>query len=303
MESKLCSAGTGAILCAILFVVDVAQYPVNAAQSSSGVERLLDSNRPLVIAHRGYSLFAPENTAPAFELAKIAGADLVELDYHHSADGVPIVIHDFELDRTTDALEKWGGQKIAVSSKTVSELKTLEAGRWFNPRFAQVGLPTLAEALDLIQDGGVTLIERKAGDAEICVRLLREKDMVNKVVVQSFDWDYLRDFHKLEPQQVLGALGPPSSRNGQKLSDSEKVLDSRWVDQVREIGARLVVWNQKIDPEAVEYAHRLGMKVWIYTIDDSPTAKRLLDQKIDGIISNNPSVIWRTIALNPPSRP
>ena len=120
---------------------------------------------------------------------------------------------------------------------------------------------------------------------------------MNRAVVQSFDWDYLKDYHKLEPEQVLGALGPPSRHNGQKVADSEKTLDSKWVDHVRGLGARLVVWNREITSEAVDHAHRLGMKVWVYTIDDPAVAKRLLGQNVDGLITNNPSLICRTIAL------
>src|SRR5688572_14587501 len=81
----------------------------------STAEKLLNAPRPLVIAHRGFSMIAPENTLASFEYALAAGADLVELDYHHSQEGVPVVIHDATLDRTTDATNRFGGSKISVS--------------------------------------------------------------------------------------------------------------------------------------------------------------------------------------------
>src|ERR1700733_11875767 len=87
------------------------------AQDASPARQLITQHRVLVIAHRGDSLVAPENTLPAFQSAVEAGSDLVELDYVHSADGVPIVIHDETLDRTTDAKALFGGSNIAVDSK------------------------------------------------------------------------------------------------------------------------------------------------------------------------------------------
>ncbi len=258
---------------------------------------LLALRRPLVIAHRGYSQVAPENTLPAFKLAKAACVDLVELDYHHTRDGVPVVIHDGELDRTTDAVAQWGGKKIRVVDKTLAELRTLDAGQWFDVKYAGTRLPTLIEALDLIQDGNVTLIERKAGDAASCVKLLRERNLINHVVVQSFDWKYLQDFHQQEPRQILAALGPPGSRGGKKLDDAAKALDKVWVDEVRQTGARVVVWNRQITRESVAYAHQKGMKVWVYTIDDPALAKAMCELGADGIISNDPSTIQRTFAI------
>lgn len=271
--------------------------PMRAAETNSPAERLLHSSRPLVIAHRGYCQIAPENTLPSFRLAKTAGADLIELDYHHSKDGKLVVIHDATLDRTTDATNQWGGNKIHVDSKTLSELQKLDAGKWFEPQFTGTHLPTLNEALDVIQDGNVTLIERKAGDATACVQLLRERGLINQVIVQAFDWDYLAAFHQLEPRQILGALGPPSTRAGQKLTDAEKQLSERWIVEAKGAGASAVVWNKQVTRDSVAQAHAHGLKVWIYTINDPADAAKLLELGVDGLITNNPSLIWRTIAL------
>ncbi len=272
--------------------------PDSAAQTTrTPAEALLAESRPLVIAHRGYSMLAPENTIPAFEYALTAGADLVELDYHHSEDGVPIVIHDYELDRTTDADEQSGRKKLRVDSLLASELQPFDAGKWFNRNFAGTRIPLLTEALDTIQKRGVTLIERKAGDAATCVRLLRERELVNKVVVQAFDWKYLKEFHELEPRQVLGALGPPSTRDGKRLTDAEKALSPDWNREVKSIGAHAVVWNKQVNKDAIDDAHKQGLKVWVYTINDEALARTLLDAGVDGIISDNPSLIFRAVAL------
>jgi len=271
--------------------------PTQAADSNAPALRLLQLDRPLVIAHRGYSALAPENTLPAFRYALTAGVDLVELDYHHTRDGLPVVIHDGTLDRTTDAGTRWGVEKIPVTSKTAAELQTLDAGLWFSTHFAGTPLPLLAEALDLIQPQGVTLLERKGGDAATCAQLLRGRQLINRVVVQSFDWDYLRELHHLAPDQVLGALGPPAQHaDGRKVAPAERFLSAAWLDAARDTGARLMVWNDQVTREAVALTHQRGQKVWIYTIDDGEAAGRLFDLGVDGIISNNPPVIWKALA-------
>jgi glycerophosphoryl diester phosphodiesterase len=144
------------------------------------------------------------------------------LSYHHTKDGVPVVIHDFTLDRTTDAKRLWGGSGLNVADRTAEELRALDAGGWFASQYAGTGLPTLVETLEIIQAQGMALIERKGGQPATILRLIREKGWVNRLIVQSFDWEYLSVFHELEPRQVLGALGPPRTladgRNATKFS-------------------------------------------------------------------------------------
>lgn len=269
----------------------------SADVAASPAEALLRTNRPLVIAHRGFNQIAPENTLPSFQLAKAAAPDLIELDYHHTKDGVPVVIHDETLDRTTDATNRWGGRSLRVDARTLAELQTLDAGRWFDARFAGTRLPTLREAVSFIQKDHVTLIERKAGDPETLARFLREHGWVNRLVVQSFDWAFLAGFHRLEPTQVIGALGPPSKRDGRRLTEAEKALSPEWIDGALRTGARIVVWNRQVSPQTVAAAHARGLKVWVYTINDPVLAGQLLDMGVDGLITDNPALIWRTLAL------
>jgi glycerophosphoryl diester phosphodiesterase len=272
---------------------------MNASDADLPALKLVASQRPLVIAHRGYSQVAPENTLPSFKLALAAGADLVELDYHHTKDGKLIVIHDGELDRTTDATNRWQEKKIKVETKTASELQSLDAGSWFDPKYAGTKIPLLSEALDTIQaGGGVTLIERKGGEPAACIKLLRDKGLINKLIVQSFDWQYLRAFHEQEPEQVLGVLGPPARlADGTKSSGIPKALSARWLDELRKTGAKVAVWNQEVTKESVQLAHERGLKVWVYTVNDPEAANKLLDMGVDGLITNNTSLIWKTIAL------
>jgi glycerophosphoryl diester phosphodiesterase len=275
------------VLCVVTGVLHVIAS-ANASSAEPAASKIaaarINSPAVLVIAHRGDSKAAPENTLPAFVSAVKAGADLVELDYLHSSDGVPVVFHDDDLDRTTDACQLWGGSKIALSSKSLAELEKLDAGKWFDARFAGIRIPTLSDSLDTIQAGSMTLIERKDGDPATCVELLKRKKLTDEVVVQAFDWDYLEACHKLEPRLVMAALG-------HKECTSEKL------DDVARTGARVVAWEDKYTTASTIAAiHSRGYKAWVWTVDDPARARELVAAKIDGIITNLPAATRRAIA-------
>ncbi len=253
----------------------VARGANRAIRTSAG--DLIRSDRVLVIAHRGDSGSNPENTLPAFESAVKIGSDLVELDYVHTSEGTPLVIHDATLDRTTDARMLWGGKHIKVSAKTLAQLQTLDAGSWFDRRFAGTRLPTLAGALDVIQQGSITLIERKGGDAKTCLDLLRQKNLIDHVVVQSFHWDYLSDCRKLSPDLVLGALGYGA-------------VTQEKVDEIVDMDVQAVGWSHaEMNRRWIDEFHRHGLRVWVYTVDDIKRVDELIDAGIDGIITNEPA--------------
>ena len=244
----------------------------------------LRENRVLLVAHRGNSVAAPENTLAAFRSALEVGVDFVELDYHHSADGVPVVIHDAELDHRTDAVALWGGEHLRVDARPLAELRELDAGGWFGPTFAGTRISTLEEALEVIEPRGMTMVERKAGDAATLVALLDRRGWRDRVVVQAFDWDFLLDCHKLSPELVTGALG-------------EKTLDRPRVLRIVELGCSIVGWKQQdLDAAAIRLAHEHGLKVWSWTIDDVARARELLSAGLDGVITNNPAVMKAVIA-------
>jgi|SRR5690625_2133917 len=262
------------------------------------VQKTLSLDRPIVIAHRGFKMAAPENTIPAFKMALLADADLVELDYYHSKDGVPYILHDWTLDRTTNARELWGESKIAATSKTLSEVKELDAGSWFDPIYRDTKIPTLSEALDVIQAGSITLIEQKQGDPKTLISLLKDKKMLNDVVVQSFNWDFLAGCNELAPGLPLGALGPPRQPDGKPYPVEERFLNEKFLDMLQEAGATVAGWNRQVTKEAVEEAHRRGIRVWVYTINDLDLAVELLEMGVDGIISDNAAMAWKAVAIH-----
>jgi len=244
---------------------------------------LVQADRLLIIAHRGASAYAPENTLAAFRLGVQQGADLVEDDYHASADGQLIVIHDATLDRTTDAVKRWGGKRILVKSKTLEDLRQLDAGSWKDPKFAGEKLPTFNEAVLAILEGSVPLLERKAGTPEQTLSELKKIDAVEKVVVQSFDWLFLTQLHKLEPKIVLGALG-------------EGELTDQKLRVAKQTGACVIGWEHKaIDEDAVRRVHAAGLRIWAWTVDDEKDIKRLKALGINGIITNRPDATRRVV--------
>lgn len=253
---------------------------VSLVSSSTAVEpaqKQILADRLFVVAHRGNSSVAPENTLPAFQAALDAKADLVELDYFHSADGVPVVIHDEILDRTTDAEAVLGQSGLLVGDLPLTDLQKLDAGTWFDDKFAAAKIPTLAESLDLIQSRSVTLIERKAGDAKTLVRLLEEKKLLDRVVVQSFDWEFVAQCRKLSPQLALGAL-------------CSKPANEEQIRAAAATGADLIVWDhQKLGRAQIDLIHHLGKKAWVYTVNDPHMARLLISAGIDGIITDQPA--------------
>jgi glycerophosphoryl diester phosphodiesterase len=237
----------------------------------------------LVIAHRGNSRQAPENTLPAFISAARLGVDFIELDYRHTADEVPLVIHDQYLDRTTDVNGHCHQIKIALAEKTVAELQPLDAGTWFSPEFAGTRLSTLAEVLAALPDS-CFMIERKGGSAEICVQVIEECQAADRVIVHAFDWDFLRACHRLCPGLTLGALG-------------SKELSGAQIDEARALGAVVVGWQAaNLGRDEIEQIHAAGMKAWAWTVDDLQLAQRLVDDGLDGLISNQPAAMQSLLA-------
>jgi glycerophosphoryl diester phosphodiesterase len=247
----------------------------------AGVVRM---HRVAVIAHRGASRAAPENTLPAFQAAVKLGVNMVEFDYLHSADGVPMAFHDEDLDRLTNAQALWGGDNIPLASKTLAELKSLDAGSWFGPEFAGTRIPTLSEAIDAILPGSLPLVERKAGDAATFVKLVEEKGCLGRIAVMAFDWEYLAECRRLCPYLTLGALG-------------ENELTPRQLDEIVALGVAFVGWNNDhLTKGMIDAIHERGLKAWVWTVDDARRAEQLIDFGINAITSNVPAVIQGVVA-------
>ncbi|MEV6298777.1 glycerophosphodiester phosphodiesterase family protein [Actinoplanes sp. NPDC051861] len=156
------------------------------------------------VAHRGYCTVAPENTLPAFTAAVAAGATFVEFDVRTTRDGVPVVIHDRTVNRTTSGSGR-------VWDLTYDEVAALDAGSWFGAGFAGLRVPTLAETLDLLAaTSAELLLEIKPpatlDEVKAVVAELTERDLLGRTVIQSFDTDVLRKARDVAPEVRRGLL-------------------------------------------------------------------------------------------------
>ena len=163
-------------------------------------------NKTILIAHRGYSSIAPENTLSAF-YACDDYADMVEFDVHSSLDEVLVVIHDNTVDRTTDG-------NGPVNSFTLDQLKELDAGSWFDANFSEEKIPTLQEAIEAILPTMTPCIERKTGSAQQYINLLETMGVIDDVVIISFSESFLNDVRNLNQNIKLGFL------SGVEIDDS-----------------------------------------------------------------------------------
>jgi glycerophosphoryl diester phosphodiesterase len=156
------------------------------------------------VAHRGYSAVAPENTLPAFAAAVSGGATHVEFDVRTTADGVPVVIHDRTLDRTTTGSGHVWDEPFAV-------LAALDAGSWFSPAFAGVRVPTLAETLELLRSASAQLLLEIKPPATLeqvkaIVEAVYERGLADRTIVQSFDPGVVRLVRDAGPDLRRGLL-------------------------------------------------------------------------------------------------
>jgi glycerophosphoryl diester phosphodiesterase len=241
-----------------------------------------------VHAHRGGAGLAPENTMAAIRNALSLGVDVIELDLHVSADGSIVVIHDATLERTTNG-------RGAVRGTSLAALQRLDAGAWFNARFAGERIPTLREVLDAILSSGndrVRLnLETKydtrgpAPPAEFeaqVLQVLREAGWRDRAIIQSFHYPSIERVKALDPAVTTAALRSPLT----PTLDPVGLVRSVRAD-IYSPGASLV--NRDI----VEALHRAGIPVVPWTVNQPSAMEMLLSMGIgmlrgDGIITDYP---------------
>lgn len=158
--------------------------------------------QPLVIAHRGASAYAPENTIAAFRKALELGADALELDLRQTSDSVLVVLHDPDVERTTNG-------KGNVKYFSFEELQKLDAGSWFDKKFSNERIPSLREVIDLLDDSTLIIIELKEGNEtypgieEQVVQIVKQNNIESQTILKSFDPNVLNRLRILEPDIPL----------------------------------------------------------------------------------------------------
>jgi len=239
-----------------------------------------------IIAHRGASAVAPENTLAAFKEAVRLGADMIELDVRLSSDGAVVVFHDRDLSRTTDGTGP-------VEDLTLAELKRLDTGSRFSGRFRGERIPTLEEAIQAIYASRIELcieIKIDKGREELrrelvagTIDIIDRTGFRDRVVMASFDRESIRVSRAARPDIRTGLIFNKDEVWTECEEESYAGLDF--------LSAR---WNI-ITAELVEKAHRSGRKVIAWTIDREEELNHILPLSVDAVASNNPEWLVNSI--------
>lgn len=239
---------------------------------------------PKLIAHRGASEYAPENTLVALRKAHELGASWVEFDVMLTADDQVLVFHDPKLDRTTNGTGE-------VMKKSLREIKTLDAGAWFAMKFKGEMVPTLAEWLKCAADFGMGLnIELKVRGKRRARRLVERvfteldlywDDTLPAPLLSSFYRDCLIAVRELNAEVSLG------------------FLTDKWRPQLLTVADRFTCVSFHMNykywtPERVEQVKASGKKVLAYTVNDIDLAERLFAMGVDAIFTNDPLLLNRS---------
>ena len=246
---------------------------------------------PLIIAHRGASAMAPENTFAAFQMAIEEGCDGLELDVRLAKDGVPVVFHDATIRRI-------GGKRIRVNKFTSEELQTLDAGSWFNLKYPLKALekykretvPTLTEFLNFLGDyKGLLYLELKCKNDELLglvksvTRIVKGSRLFSNITIKSFNLDAVALTHEILPEVKTAALFAPQIMT--LLNKQSNLIDKAQECRANELSLHFSLATNKL----VESAGKQGLTTVIWTADHPVWIKRAAEIGLKAIITNNPA--------------
>lgn len=226
----------------------------------------------MAIAHRGCSAVAPENTIVAFDEAIRLGCQAVEFDVRLSADGVPVVVHDDTVDRTTNGTG-------SVSNLTKVDLLRLDAGSWVHHRYAGSRIPTLDEALAAVAPSALPIIDLKQHiDLALLDSLLRRHDALDSCVLISHDPEIVSRVRKLGRDVQTGLLA------------------DEWSDDLPErcqrLGCPLLVLNvESVALERIQAVDFAGLELWCFTVNDIGLVAACAAMGVSGLITDDPGLV------------
>lgn len=224
-----------------------------------------------IMAHRGSSQVAPENTMAAFRQAIEEGADWIELDVQETADGKVVVLHDSDF-------MKLAHKKLKIWDATMDDLKDIDIGSWFSAEYKTERVPTLAEVLDECKGKIRVNIELKYYGHEKqleqrVVDLVESRDMSEEVVAMSLKMDGVRKLKSLRPAWKVGLLMSVAAGN------------------LRKFDADFLAVNAKFASRAfVRTAHNNGKEVYVWTVNDALTMSTMISRGVDGLLTDKPAL-------------
>jgi len=231
-----------------------------------------------LFAHRGASAYAPQNTLPSFRKALEMKAEAIELDVQLTKDGVPVVIHDFVLNKTTDLTG-------FVHQTTWMEIRKADAGGWFSREFSGTLIPSLEEVLALVPPGVCLNVEIKSLSSlkepaarAVADLLIQEKG--RNLIVSSFNHPVLKEYQSLMPEGRIGIL------TGSDLIDFPSYVETSGLKPFS-----LHPEASYLTKEYVETAHSRGWEVITYTINTREQGRILEEMGVDGIFSDYPDLL------------
>ena len=242
----------------------------------------------VVVAHRGLAPGLPENSPHAFRHALELGVDLIEVDLRMTRDGVPVIIHDDTVDRTTNGQGE-------VKTCTLAELKKLDAGIHAGLQFAGAKIPTFEETLALvIPMGGKLVLDIKSSsdlDCKKVVRLVEQHHAVKNVIVGARSMEDVKLFRSLNPDiRILGFMA--GARDTKKFVEAGADIIRLWPKWIR------------LFPQLIEQVHQFGKPVWVTA---GPAGREelaeLIALNINGILTDQPDVLMSLLDPNRTRRP
>lgn len=235
---------------------------------------------PVIIAHRGSSEIAPENTLVAFQRALKEGAHALELDVRLTKDKEIVVIHDAKLERTTNGYGK-------VEDTLLKDLKKHDAGSWFNPAYSSERIPTLEEVFKLLKKKiGINIeIKPKIKHSDFmikkCVELVEKYSLHKCVLISSFEHPLVKKVKMLDERISTGILYSPMMHFGKSVVNLAK---SNFADFV-------IISRNYIKNDLVKKIHEAKLYCFVYNVNSRAHLKTMLNFKVDGIITNSPKSI------------
>lgn len=242
----------------------------------------MDIKKPLIIAHRGASFYAPENTVASAKLAWQQNTDALECDVHKTKDNQIVVIHDPDTLRTTSV-------KKIIRHENLVDIQKLDAGNWKGSQYKGENIPTLLDLLRTVPGNKKIFIEIKSSDCvELIKKIIEESSLKShQLTFMDFDIDTIIAARKVFIQSEILWLYefiPPLKKNNAHNTFNmiiEKALSVK-ADGIN------IEFNSFIDEALIRKIHELNMKFYTWTVNDLSEAKKLAQWGIDGIATDRP---------------